>query len=424
MSPDRYLPRIVDAELSLLFPALDAISIEGARGVGKTRTASGRVARVLDCQVPQVVELLEARPESLTDGAQPVLIDEWQRYPPSWDLVRRAVDAKQGSYLLTGSAPPANWPMHSGAGRIVSIRMRPMTLSERGFEQPTVSVAELLSGARPQIAGETTRDLIDYTREIVRGGFPAIRNASAEITRAALDGYLDRIVEREFSELGSALRNPGALRRWLTAYAAATSSTATFEKIRDAATPGEGSKPARSTTIHYRDTLEALWIIDPLPGWLPYGTGLNRLNEAPKHHLADPALAARLLGVDEAGLLSGDRTARSGTRNFSLLGALFESLVTLNLRVGAQGANAKAHHLRTKGGEHEVDIILSRDDRKVVAVEVKLAQSVGDDDVRHLNWLRTQIGGDLIDAVIVTSGSVAYRRKDGIAVVPAALLGP
>ena len=424
MEPSHYLPRVADIELSLLFPALSAISIEGARGVGKTRTATGRVARVLDCQVPQVVELLDARPESLIEGAHPVLVDEWQRYPPSWDLVRRAVDDNQGSYLLTGSTPPVSWPMHSGAGRIVSLRMRPMTLSERGFEKPTVSMGEILTGERPKIAGETTRGLIDYAHEIVQGGFPAMRNESSEITRAALDGYLDRIVEREFTDLGRALRNPGALRRWLTAYAAASSSTATFEKIRDAATPGEGSKPARSTTSHFRDTLEALFIIDPLPGWLPYGTSLTRLNEAPKHHLADPALAARLLGFDEAGLLSGDRTAVAGSRNHSQLGALFESLVTLSLRVYAQAANASAHHLRTKGGEHEIDIILCRDDRRVVAVEVKLARSIDDDDVRHLKWLRAQMGKDLLDAMVVTSGSAAYRRKDGIAVVPAALLGP
>ncbi len=196
----------------------------------------------------------------------------------------------------------------------------------------------------------------------------------------------------------------------MIAYAAATATTATYETIRDAATGGEDDKPARSTTQPYRDVLERLWIIEPVPAWLPTRNPVARLALPPKHHLADPALAARLLGADAAALLDARPLGPSIPRPGPLIGALFESLVTLNVRTGAQAAEAVVKHLRTKGGEHEIDLVVER--------------GVGDDDVRHLRWLANQIGDDLLDAVVVTTGREAYRRSDGIAVVPAALLGP
>jgi len=111
-------------------------------------------------------------------------------------------------------------------------------------------------------------------------------------------------------------------------------------------------------------------------------------------------------------------------RDGPLAGALFESLVTLSVKVYAQAAEARVSHLRTKAGEHEVDLIVGREDQRVVALEVKLTSAVSDHDVRHLVWLREQIGDDLLDAAVVTTGPYAYRRPDGIAVIPAALLGP
>jgi uncharacterized protein len=139
--------------------------------------------------------------------------------------------------------------------------------------------------------------------------------------------------------------------------------------------------------------------------------------------LADPALAAVLLGVQEDSLLEGSETAVPIPRDGTLLGHLFESLVTQSVRVYAQAAEAKVKHLRTKGGRHEVDLIVERQDHRILAMEIKLGRDVSDHDVRHLHWLRDKVGSDLIDAVAVTTGSHAYRRKDGIAVVPAALLG-
>jgi predicted AAA+ superfamily ATPase len=432
-----YRRRVLDAELDELVAALPALSLEGPKGVGKTSTARQRGGTVVSLDDPGVLEVVTAQPGRLTTGTPPIVIDEWQRYPPSWDLIRRAVDEDPtaGRFILTGSATPTTAPTHTGsatpttapthtgAGRIVNVRMRPLTLTERGVDTPTVSLAALLAGDRPDIAGVTVVTLEDYTAEILAGGFPGMRHPSGRAQRAALDGYLGRIVEADLPDLGVDIRRPQTLRRWLQAYAAATATTTSYEKIRDAATADETNKPAKTTTIPYRDALERLWILDPLPAWAPTSNHLHRLTLAPKHHLADPALAARLTGVDAGALLRG-KGPTTIPRDGTFLGALFESLVTLSVRVFAQAAEARVSHFRTKAGEREIDLVIERGDGRIVALEVKLADTVSDGDVRHLVWLAGKVGGDLADSVMVTAGRFAYRRPDGVAVVPLALLGP
>lgn len=183
--------------------------------------------------------------------------------------------------------------------------MRPLTLAERGVGEPTISLHELLGGKRPPLEGSTSVGLETYAEEICRSGFPGLRGMSGRALRAQLDGYLDRIVDRDVGEVGQPLRTAGALRRWMTAYGAATATTAAYDAIRDAATPGERDKPAKATAQAYREALERLWILDPLPAWLPTSSHLRRLGNAPRHHLVDPALAARLLGVEARGTTRG-----------------------------------------------------------------------------------------------------------------------
>ena len=170
-----------------------------------------------------------------------------------------------------------------------------------------------------------------------------------------------------------------------------------------------------------------MWVLEPLPAWLPVGSHLSRLKRGPKHHLADTALAARLLDADADALLgraaplvreSGGAPAAS-----SLLGALFESMVTHDLRVYAQRSGASVSHMRTWNDEREADIIIEHRGR-VLAVEVKLGAGVTQRDTRHLRWLRDRLGPALVDAVVVDTGEQAYRDSDGIAVVPAAMLRP
>lgn len=422
-----YARRVLDTQLDRLLTGLPAVVIDGPKAVGKTATATRRAATVLALDDPTERALIEADRDRLSRLPTPILIDEWQLYPAVWDRVRRAVDAgaSPGSYLLTGSATPTTAPTHTGAGRIVRLRLRPMSLTERGLVEPTVPLAGLLSGTRPPIGGESPVSLADYAEEIVASGFPGLRALPAQTRSASLNGYLDAIVEHDFAELGHVVRRPRTLRAWLKAYAAATSTTASYNAILDASTAGQPDKPAKTTTIAYRETIDRMWLLDPVPAWTGSRSHLASLGQAPKHHLADPALAARLLGVGAGALLDSPNPDRPPIpRDGTLLGALFESLVTLSVRTYAEAADAHVSHLRTHRGDHEVDLIVTRDDGRMVALEVKLAAVAGDDDVRHLHWLREQLGDDLLDAAVITTGPAGYRRPDGIAVIPAALLGP
>lgn len=420
-----YARRIVDDELDEMLAALPAVAVAGPRGVGKTATALQRATTVFSLDDPAQRSIVEADPALVLAAKPPILIDEWQRVPAVWDVVRRAVDrgSEPGRFMLTGSAGPATPPSHSGAGRIVTLRMRPMTLGERGFATPAVSLAGLLAGHRDPVSGETAATLRGYVDCIIASGFPGMLTLRDRSHRRQIDGYLRRIIDVDFTEIGHAVRRPAVLERWLAAYAAATATTSSFETIRDAATAGHREKPAKTTTMPYRDVLERLWIVEPLPAWLPTRNRLTRLSQAPKHHLADPALAARLLGLDAGSLMTGGGPTPAAHRDGPLLGQLFESLVTMCVRVFAQAAEARVFHLRQHGGRREIDLIVERRDQRVLAMEVKLGAVVQDDDVKNLVWLREQLGKECLDAVVLHTGPRAYRRPDGIAVVPAALLG-
>ncbi len=187
-------------------------------------------------------------------------------------------------------------------------------------------------------------------------GFPGIRPLRGRARRAQLDGYIDRIIDRDFAEQGHAVRQPQILRRWLTAFAAATGTTTTLEKVRNAATTGTEHVHAKTMVIAYREVLEGLWLLDQVPGWVPSRNHLSRVTQMPKHYLADPALAARLLGADEEALLSGapvgagilgDIPRHHTPRDGTLLGQLFESLVAQSLQVSAHAAEEPISALAT-----------------------------------------------------------------------------
>jgi hypothetical protein len=166
-----------------------------------------------------------------------------------------------------------------------------------------------------------------YAEEVCRSSFPGLRWLSGRALRIQLDGYRGRVVDCDLEELGRPMRSVGALRRWMTAYGAATETTATYDVIRDAATPGERDKPAKATAQAYLDALERLWILDPLPARLPTSNHLRRLGSTPLHHRADTALAARFLGVHPDALLEPDPPGVLTPRDGPLLGQLFESSV-------------------------------------------------------------------------------------------------
>lgn len=422
--------RLIEKYLVSLMEEIPAVAVEGLKGIGKSVSATRLSKTVFELDQQRDRILIENDMSILTKEPVPVFIDEWQRVPEVWDYVRHHVDKHSlpGIFILAGSAKNVNLDIHSGAGRILRLRMYPLSLEERALETPTVSLAELLNQEKPfsaAIQGSTEIGFAEYMEEILKSGLPAIRNYSPHRRRQMLAAYIEYLLSHEFSQQGIRIRQPRMLLRWLMAYAAAESSDTSYGEILDASTAGEGEKPALKTTAAYREALERLWLIDELPVWLYGEDYFSRLKSTPKHYIADPALTAHLLNIDIKSLTrSGSNAAHTvfDEKKGAITGRLFESLIHLSLRTYCAVNDSSLSYIKTRNGDHEVDFIIQQGN-SIVAVEVKLAREVNDHDVKHLIWLRNALGERLTDALVICTGPVACRRKDGIAVVPAALLG-
>jgi predicted AAA+ superfamily ATPase len=418
--------RLAQSYLKELLKVFPAVSVEGLKGVGKTFTSSDVAHTVFKLDQDADLAAISNDFMLLADSEKPVLVDEWMKFPPVWDYVRRSVDdgALPGSFIVADSSIDRTLKVHSGAGRIVRLQMFPLSLEEREMDKPTVRVSSLLRQKRGfslKISGKTDLEIKDYLHEIMVSGLPGIRGYDGKRIKVALRSYLDYLLEHDFASTGIKIKQPTALRRWLTGYAAAVGTDASYTEIGDAATAGISDKPAAKTTLSYREALHNLWLIDELEPW-SYGENyFSRLKQTPKRYLADPAFAALLLQLDE-GMLVDRRVSRLDAKYGNITGRLFESLVFQSLRSYSLVNEAPMSYLRLRNGDREVDFIL-QNGQSIVAIEAKMTAIVSDEAVSNLVWLKNRMGNDLLDALVVYTGSVAYRRPDGIAVVPAALLG-
>jgi len=421
------ITRLIEPSIADNLTYLPAIAIDGPKAVGKTWIAKRLARSVFEFDKEATRELYRADNGIITTAEKPTLIDEWQKAPDTWDTVRRAVDEEltPGQFLLTGSAYPKSAQVHSGAGRIVHFRLHPLSIQERLGVTPCVSIDKLLNGVESVEDANTTTDirLEWYIQEIFRSGFPGIWNADKRAWPLLIDGYIENILNKETEENGYTIRRPDTLRNWLTAFASATGTDAGYTEILDRATPGVSSKPAKSTTVSFRDMLKNLWLLEELQPWLPTVGNFNRLKMTPKHYLTDPAIEAALLGLSYDLVMSGDASSGFDEKHGSITGRLFESLIALSLRTYSVAAGAKLNYVRTLDAQREVDFVVSKGS-KVIGIEVKLSSSVGDGDVKHLNWLHDTYGSNLVAKIIVTTGDRMYiRKQDGVIVCPAALLG-
>jgi predicted AAA+ superfamily ATPase len=265
--------------------------------------------------------------------------------------------------------------------------------------------------------------LHDYVHEIAASGLPGIRPLGPEMRARRLDFYIRTLLVKDLPEWGAALRRPEMLLDWLAAYARAAGTTASHAAILKATSPDCGRSPAKSTAVAYRSAMAALWVSDPVPAWPGAGAGIDGLVKSDKHFLFDTGIAARLMGLTQAMLLRGAGPAPIGPASGGVLERLFEALVASSLQTYAQAIGARLFHLRKHDGSREVDFIVERD-RSIVAIDVKLATAIEDDAVRHLNWFATLARGFQVTRLVLHVGQAAYRRPDGIHVVPAAVLGP
>lgn len=418
--------RLAATELDAALASSPAVALEGPPGSGKARLATARARTVLRLDDPAQRELVAADPTLLVTGERPIALVQWHHHPTSRDVVRLAArhDPRPRQLLLTGARIGAD-----AGTEIARVPVRPLALAERRPDLVVVSLARLLSGARDdpptgQASATSPLALPDYADEVTRSGLPPVREAADASARAtALEALLTRVLREELPALGDHVRKPAVVRRWLRAVAAASATGAAREQVL-AAAAGAGRRPTRASIQPHRQALEALGVVDPLPAWQPEPGTLPRLARSPAHHLADPALAAHLLDADATALLQGRRAEPPAPTDRALLGLLVTSLVVQSVRVCARAVGARTFHVRQHSGRRAIPLLVEGDDGRVVGLTVALGQVADEQAADDLRWLGARLGPRVADLVVVTTGGSAYRRRDGVAVVPAALLGP
>lgn len=415
----KYRSRIADTELRDRMSAMGAILVDGPKAVGKTSTASQLAQTVLRIDIDRAARAaLEVHPEQLFTYPTPILFDEWQEAPELWNLVRRAVDDHDGRglYLLTGSSRPRDDArMHSGAGRIGRLRMRPMSLYESGHSSGDVSLAALLAGTEPtgRPAALTVPDIME---RIVIGGWPENLGGNEKAARLWLADYLRNLAEVDIPGLGPR-RNPANIGRLLAGLARAVGTTVNLTALA-VEVGGAGGPIASETVTNYLGALDRLMLVEPLPAWRPHLRSRTRLRTTPVHHFVDPSLGTAALGAGVRDLLS----------NLEAAGYHFESLVLRDLRVYAQALGAALSSWRDSQTGAEVDVVLELPNGRWAAFEIKLGENAADSAAAALLHFAGKVDrarhGKPLALCVITGGRFTYQRPDGVAVVPITALGP
>lgn len=414
-----YKPRIVDKTIEKYLNSFGAICIEGPKWCGKTWTSSYHSSSEIYIGDPagnfQNRALAQMSPDLVLHGETPRLIDEWQEVPPLWDAVRYKVDetGKKGQFILTGSATPNHKGiMHSGAGRIAKIRMRPMSLYESGDSSGDVSLENLCNDKiTPKMTGEV--DLTKLIGYIIKGGWPG--NISSPVEQASLLPlqYLDAIIDDDVFRIDGIRRSKEKMKLLLRSLARNESTTATNKKLAKDIKEIDDSDIDKDTVADYLDIFERLFITD---NQAPFSTNIRssiRVKQSEKRHFCDPSLACALLNATPEMLINDLQT----------LGFLFEALCERDLKIYSESFGASLYHYQDYEGK-EIDAVIELKNGNWCAFEIKLGANQIDEAATNLLKLNQKIKNDpkgkpaKILCVICGLSNAAYKRPDGVYVVP------
>lgn len=419
MDKEKYIHRIIDNKISEYLQTFGAICIEGPKWCGKTWTSSYHSNSSIFLGDPagnfQNRKLAEMSPDLILDGDFPRLIDEWQEVPPVWDAVRYKVDQvpQKGQYILTGSVTPDHKGiMHSGAGRIAKLRMRPMSLYESGDSSGRVSLEEICHGKiTPVMSGEV--DLRELIRLIVRGGWPG--SLELPVNQAALlpMEYLNAVIDDDVYRMDGIKRNTIKMKLLLRSLARNESTTVTNKTLKNDIKEVDDEDIDVETVKEYLDIFARLFITDDQP---PFATKVRssvRVKQAVKRHFADPSLACALLKVTPESLINDLET----------LGFLFEALCERDLKIYAESFGAKLYHYQDYNGR-EIDAVVELPDSSWCAFEIKLGANQIDTAAASLLEIKREIEKEekgrlpAVLGVVCGLANAAYQRPDGVYVIP------
>lgn len=427
LTKEGYNPRLIDEQISRYLKVFGALSIDGPKWTGKTWTSLNHANSVFYVQDPangySNRRLAALDPGSALEGVFPHAIDEWQVVPEIWDSVRFSVDSCQtrGMYILTGSAMPSEDKiMHSGAGRIAHITMRPMTLYESGDSQKKISLRSILNtGEIPFCKSKASVD--DIINLLIRGGWPNNIEIAKEDAGLLPKSYLEALVRKDMNEIDGIERNQTKVRALIHSLARNNASLVSNKTLSDDTSfypQAENSDLSQKGVADYLDALKRLYVLEEIPAWAPAIRAKIRLRVSPKRLLVDPSLAVAALDAD-AGILKSD---------LKTVGLLFEGLCLRDLHVFAQSYDASLYHYQDNSGL-EVDAIIGLKGGEWAAFEIKLGADQIDKAANNLLRLRDKIcaAGNkppCLLGVIVGVGAISEIRKDSIAVIPIDCLAP
>lgn len=416
----KYYERILDKILKEELEAFGAVLITGPKWSGKSTTAKKIAKTIVNLQDPfkkeSYINMIDLNPYLILEGEKPLLIDEWQEAPVLWDAIRHDVDNKneKGLYILTGSQKVDSSKIsHSGAGRISRILMRTMSLYESKASNGKVSIEDLFKGAE----FEPTRSKLsieDIANLIVKGGFPSTIDETLSVARKQVRGYMDIIASVEIFTVDGIKRDSNVMFQVLRSLARNTSTQVTdVSLIKDIEV--NNFLIHRNTLSSYINVLKDLYIIEDLKAWNPKLRSKSAIRTSDTRHFIDPSIPANLLDAGPEDII----------RNVNTFGLLFESLVVRDLRVYADFLNGKVFHYRDSSGL-EVDSIIHLDNGKWAAIEIKLGTKELDKAAENLIKLKNVVDIKLEPSflMIITGGEFAYKRPDGVFVVPIGCLKP
>ena len=416
MSEKSYLLRVCDQELQIALQSSGAVLIEGAKWCGKTRTASIAAKSILYMQDPDnsasYQAMADTKPSLLLKGEAPRLIDEWQMAPVLWDAVRFEVDKREdvGQFILTGSSVPAdNITAHTGTGRFSRMLMRPMSLFESNESNGTVSLGDLFDGNQA-VESMSGLSIEKIAFALCRGGWPAsvLKNGTSAL-RMSRD-YVEAVINHDVSRVDDVEKNPERVRLLLRSLARNVATLASIQTIKNDIEATYDSISDK-TISPYHNALGRIFVVEDLPAWLPSMRSRSAIRSSAKRHFVDPSIATAVLRTNPEGLLN----------DFNTIGFLFESLCTRDIRIYAQAIDGDVFHYRDKSGL-ESDLIVRLRDGRWAAIEVKLGNKQIEEASQNLLALKAKIDEDKMGQasflMVITGGQYAYRRNDGVLVVP------
>lgn len=412
----QYLSRLCDLELQKALKSSGAVLIEGAKWCGKTRTASNSAKSTLFMQDPDnavsYMATADTKPSLLLKGETPRLIDEWQVAPVLWDAVRFEVDKRNdvGQFILTGSAVPSdNVTLHTGTGRISRILMRPMSLFESKESNGTVSLANLFAG-KHDIEAVSNLTIEDITFAICRGGWPASIGKSREAALRMSMDYIEAVINHDVSQVDDVDKNPNRVRMLLRSLARNISTMATIQTIKDDIEATDNTISDK-TISSYMNALRRIFVIEEVYAWSPSLRSKTTIRTSVKRQFVDPSIATAVMRIKPERVL----------KDFETFGFLFESLCTRDVRIYAQVNDGDVFHYRDKSGL-EADMIVALHDGRWGAIEVKLGNKQIELAAENLLTLKNKIDihkmGEPSFLMVLTGGQFAYRREDGVLIVP------